>query len=102
MEGDFFKSDIISVQGCQLSRQSTRLKPEAHRFDSYTSHSVGSGSRIPPLKNLVGAKSPYILAPQFNWLKHMRVTHKSAGSSPAGVVRDKPLTEQSITYLGSI
>ena len=102
MEGDFFKSDIIGVQGCQLSRQSTRLKPEAHRFDSYTSHSVGSGSRIPPLKNLVGARSPYILAPQFNWLKHMPVTHKSAGSSPAGVVRDKPLTEWSITYLGSI
>ena len=42
------------------------------------------------------------LAPWCNWLTHMPVTHKSRGSSPRGVVRDKPLTEWSITYLGSI
>ena len=42
------------------------------------------------------------LAPWYNWLTHMPVTHKSRGSSPRGVVRDKPLTNWSITYLGSI
>ena len=42
------------------------------------------------------------LAPQENWLIRPTVYRKIVGSSPTGVVRDKPLTNWSITYLGSI